>query len=369
MKRILHVLSSLDGGGVEMLLQNYYSRMDQEQFRFDFIVHGSRRGMRELYFRQQGSRIFHVVPKSRNLIMNLIQMHQIIKNGSYDAVHAHQDVMSALPLYFAKRNGVPMRISHSHVAAGTRKKPLEYWLKKLLKASATHYMACSKAAGVWLFGEAVTAGGRFRVLNNAISTESFIWNPEIRQQVRAALGMKNQLVIGNVARFTKQKNHKFLLCIFAELVKKHPDSQLLLIGDGPLKKQTARQAKQMGISNKVLFLGVRKDIGQLMQAMDIFLLPSRYEGFGMVLLEAQVSGMCCFTSEDVVPQDANVTGKVAYLPLGQGPDVWAERILNSEWKKRADCSRQISENGFEIGRAALELADVYRGGGIGKHRR
>lgn len=321
MIRILHVLSSLDGGGVEKLLQNYYSQMDREQFRFDFIVHGNHQGGLEFYFKQQDSQIFHVVPKSLNPIGNLIQMYQIIKNGNYDVVHAHQDVMSALPLYFAKRSGVRMRISHCHIAAVPKRKPFEHSLKKLLKVSATHYMACSKAAGVWLFGKEITASERFHVLNNAISTEPFVWNPELRQQMRADMGIKDQLIIGNVARFSDQKNHEFLLRIFAELVKRYQDSLLLLVGDGPLKKQTVRQAKQMGISDKVLFLGFRKDIGQLMQAMDVFVLPSRYEGFGIVLLEAQVSGMCCFTSKDVVPREVNVTGKVEYLSLEQEPDV------------------------------------------------
>lgn len=359
MIRVLHVLSSLDSGGVEKLLQNYYSRMDREQFCFDFIVHGNHQGMLEFYFKQQGSQIFHVVPKSLNPVGNLIQINRIIKNGNYDVVHAHQDVMSALPLYFAKRSGVRMRISHCHVAAVPKRKPFESWLKKLLKASATHYMACSKAAGMWLFGEAVTASEQFRVLNNAISTESFVWNPELRQQMRADMGIKNELIIGNVARFSNQKNHEFLLCIFAELAKRYPDSRLLLVGDGPLIKQTVRQAKQKGISDKVFFLGVREDVGQLMQAMDVFVLPSRYEGFGIVLLEAQVSGMCCLTSDKVVPREVNVTGKVEYLSLEQDPGVWVERILSCEWKVRADCSREISDKGFEIEHAVSDLANLY----------
>lgn len=359
MIRILHVLSSLDAGGVEKLLQNYYERLDREQFHFDFIVHGRRKGMLEDFFRQQGSRIFHVVPKSLNPVGNFRQMKRIIRSGHYDVVHCHQDVMSAVPLYLAAGSGVPVRIAHSHVADVPGKKLIKRSLKGVMKASATHYMACSEPAGTWLFGARIVGGARFRVLKNAIDERSFLFRMDLRQQVRKELGIGGTFVVGSVSRFTFEKNHEFLLEIFREVLKREPAAVLLLVGDGPLKNKVLGRAGQMGIRDRILFLGIRPDVGRLMQAMDVFVLPSRYEGFGMVLLEAQVSGLPCFASRHVVPAECNVTGEVEYIPLERGAGVWAERILRRRDAERHDNSQVIRAGGYEIGSAAAGLEEYY----------
>lgn len=359
MIRILHVLSSLDAGGVEKLLQNYYARINREQFHFDFIVHGRRKGMLEDYFREQGSRIFHVVPKSLNPVRNFLQMKRIIRSGNYDALHCHQDAMSAVPLYLAARKGVPVRIAHSHVADVPRKKLVKRSLKGVLKMSATHYMACSRSAGTWLFGERIVDGARFRVLNNAIDERPFLFRMDIRQQVRKELGIGAKFVVGSVSRFTFEKNHEFLLEIFGEVLKREPEAVLLLVGDGPLKSKILSRAGQMGIGEHIIFLGVRQDVGRLMQAMDVLVLPSRYEGFGIVLLEAQVSGLPCFVSRHVVPAEGNVTGEVEYISLKQAAGVWAERILRRRDAERHDNSQIIRNGGYEIGSAAAALEEYY----------
>ena len=358
--RILHVLAALDGGGVEALLKSYYSHMDHQRFQFDFVVHGTRKGFLERWFEQQGCTIYRVPPKSLNPLLNLIKLRKIIAAGHYDVVHVHQGVMSAFPLMFAKSSGVPVRIAHSHIAAVDKKKPLEGWLRKKVLESATHLVACSQEAGAWLFGPQVQDSKRFFLLPNAIEVEPFDWKAETREKVRAQMELRDRFTIGMVARFTSQKNHVFFLEIAAQIVKQREDAVCLLVGDGPLKGKIEKQAQEMGLSDHIRFLGKRMDVGALMQAMDCFLLPSLYEGFGLVLLEAQASGLVCFTSKDVVPEAANVTGLVRYIPLEAGGAAWCEQMLHTDLPERKSWKKQIAEQGYDIREQAEKLELCYQ---------
>lgn len=357
--RILHVLAALDGGGVEVLLKNYYAHMDRDRFSFDFIVHGERKGRLEDWFIQQGCGIYHVPPKGRNLAANLMRMKRAIRWGNYDVIHTHQGVMSAFPLMFARECGIPMRIAHSHVAAVEKRKPMEWWLRREVLEAATHYMACSEEAAEWLFGQEIAGTNSCMILPNAINLKEFSWNPKERERIRRDLALEGHFVIGTVARFTEQKNHKFLIEIGKRILERRPDAIFLLVGDGPLKERVWRQAKAFGMEGQVRFMGNRDDVGALMQAMDCFLLPSIYEGFGIVLLEAQASGLTCFTSAGVVPNGANVTGQVHYLDLNAGADTWAGEILKTYYPKRKDMTEQIAQAGYDIVREAKRLEQYY----------
>lgn len=357
--RILHVLAALDNGGVEALLKNYYSYIDHDRYQFDFIVHGFKKGRLEQWFAQFGCKVHHVPPKSLNLVGNLYRIRKIIRSGQYDIIHVHQGVMSAFPLIFAKEANVPVRIVHSHTAVVGKSKPMENWLRRQTICSATHYMACSVQAGRWLFGDQIADEGKMYILPNAIDAEKYAWNESIRFKVREEFMLGNKLVVGMVARFTYEKNHLFTLQIAEQVVKKYPDAVFMLVGDGLLRKQIEFEVDKAGLAKNFFFLGNRDDVDRLMQAMDCLILPSHHEGFGLVLLEAQVSGLECFASARVIPSSVNITGKVHFLPLEKGPAYWADELLKTDLHKRENQVGQVVLSGYDVRQEAKRLEKFY----------
>ena len=363
MIRVLQVVSSLEGcGGVQMLLKNYYKYMDRNEIKFDFIVHGENIGELEKYFKDNGSNIFHITPKSESLYKNLKEMNSIIKKGNYDIVHAHQDIMSIFPMYFAKKSKVKMRIAHSHLAIENQKlirKLVDKVLKRLLKIYSTEWWACGKEAGKCLWGEKAVETGKVYIMNNAIEIEKFKFDLNIRSKIRKELNLCNKFVIGHIGRFTYQKNHELVIEIFNEVYKTNQDAILLLIGTGELEERIKEQVERLKLSNAVVFLGVRSDIENIMQAMDILLLPSRYEGLPVVLVEAQTSGLRSFVSNKIT-KEIKITDKVEYMNLYDKPKQWANKILsyNRPYERNND-SNMIREYGFDIITQAKELESIY----------
>ena len=304
MPRVLQVLSSLQtGGGVQVMLKNYYAQLAPLAFQTDFVVCGTERGGLEPWFEALGAEIHHIPPRSEDPVGNLRALRRILTDGHYDVVHCHQDYHGAAAMAMARRCGVPVRIIHSHQAY-----PPESALKRLRRRiesplvirDATVLAACGELAGAWLYGQDAVDSGRVVILRNAIDTEAFAFSPEDRLRLRRELSIPQEAaVIGHVGRFTEQKNHRLLLDIFAEFHRRRPDSVLLLAGDGPLRPEIEHQADRLGLGDSLRFLGMRTDVPQLLSAMDLFLLPSRWEGLGIVAVEAQASGLPCVCSHKV----------------------------------------------------------------------
>jgi glycosyltransferase involved in cell wall biosynthesis len=261
--------------------------------------------------------------------------------------------MSAIPLKAAKKHGVPVRIGHAHNSSQPRdaKYLLKLFYKRLIAGQATQLFACSDEAGRWMFGNA-----DFRVLNNAIDAGKYAFDAAIRSEVRHELGLPaDALVVGHVGRFDPQKNHRFLVEIFEKMSK---DARLLLVGDGVLRPDVEQQAEALGIRDRILFTGVRTDVDRLLQAMDVFLMPSLFEGLPVSIVEAQAAGLPCLIS-DKVPIECKKTELVTQLPLAASSAEWAGAVLSAAETSRRNTLEQIRGAGFDIRANAEWLQNYY----------
>lgn len=358
MIRVLYVHGgTLLYGGTEAYMMNFYRRFDRGQVQVDFVVHGDARGVYDDEIERLGGSVFHVPVKGQDYRGNTRALREIMEQGQYAAVHAHTDANNAHVLQIAKECGVPLRISHSHntrTQSDSRLRRLYNGLeKRRIPYVATHLFACSEPAGRWLYGRQP-----FVVIPNAIEIERFAFDSVRREEMRRQLGLTDQLVVGHVGRFSFQKNHPFLLEIFAEMANRRPDATLLLIGDGENRERIERLIRLRGLKERVRIVPPTPRVADYMQAMDVFLLPSHFEGFAVVLVEAQTAGLPCFASLDAVP-NADLTGLVSYISLSEPPSVWAEQVLRQPDTKREDAWRPVADAGYDIAAAAERLQRFY----------
>jgi glycosyltransferase involved in cell wall biosynthesis len=351
----------MNRGGLETMLMNYYRKMDRSKIQFDFMVNRNERGDYDDEIESMGGRIYRF-PAIRpgNYKKYFIMLDEFFKkNKEYKVVHAHINENSAFVLKAAKKANVPCRISHSHLAGLPidYKYPFRLFARMNLNNNANHFFACSDEAGEWLFGKEVAASKKINVFKNAIDCHEFAFNKLRRIKLRKKLNLENKLVIGHVGRFNPQKNHKFLIEVFNEIYKRNKDAVLLLVGTGDLMKDCAKMVEKLNLLNSVKFLGLRSDVSDLMQAMDVFLFPSVYEGLGVVLIEAQASGLKCITSTGT-PDEANVTGLVDYLSLDLSAENWAEHLLKCSFERKSNLEL-INVKGYDVGTNAQWLTEFY----------
>lgn len=355
--RILHVVTYMGRGGLETMIMNYYRHMDRSKVQFDFLTHRDFQADYDDEIEALGGKIFHLprlVPWSgsyRKALDSFFAAHP-----EYKIVHVHQDCLSSVILKAAKKRGVPVRIAHSHNSS--QDKNLKYLIKLFYRRQipeyATALFACGKEAGDWMF-----RGAPYRVINNAVDTKKYTYAPETRGQTRARLGIKQDaLVVGHVGRFDAVKNHTFLIDVFAQLKQRCDHAVLLLVGDGGLRGEMEQKAAALGIADRVIFTGVRNDVHDLMQAMDVFVFPSLYEGIPLTLIEAQAAGLPCIVA-DGVPAECAKTDLVERLSLLQAAGVWAEQIQKHGSDPRRDTGAQIARAGYDIEVNASWLQAYY----------
>lgn len=225
--------------------------------------------------------------------------------------------------------------------------------KRKIPKYADKLFACGDEAGRWMFNT-----DDFEVLNNAIDTDLYAYNKEKADKVKKEFGIENKFVVGHVGRFNPQKNHEFLIDVFNEIQKVKEDSVLMLVGDGDLRPEIEKKVRDLGLSDKVIFTGVRSDVNDLMQGMDVFLFPSLYEGLGIVLIEAQAAGLKCIISDNI-PKDGVLTDDVTCISLTQSPIVWANEILKYQEYKRANNKEIIKKANYDIKNNAKKLEQFY----------
>lgn len=357
MIRILHVVTYMGRGGLETMIMNYYRRMDREQVQFDFLTHRDFRADYDDEIEALGGRIFHLprlVPWSRSYQKALDAFFK--GHPEYRIVHVHQDCLSSVILKAAQNNGVPVRIAHSHNASQDKnlKYILKLYYKRLIPEYATELFACGKAAGDWMFG-----GAPYRLISNAIDAARYAYDPQHAAEMKAGFGLApDSFVIGHVGRFSQVKNHAFLLDIFAKIKEEEAKAVLLLVGDGELRKAMESKAESLGLEKSVCFAGVRSDVPELMQAMNVFVFPSLYEGLPVSLVEAQAAGLPCLISEQI-PDACMLTELVQKLPLQAGAEKWAQAALQSRENERADMTACMVKCGFDIGSNAAWLQEYY----------
>lgn len=327
--RVAHIIGKWVGGGVEAVVMNYYRYIDKSKVQFDFICDEDSSFIPYDEIKSLGGKVI-LVPPYQKVFKYHKELKNVLKEGDYNIVHSHINTLSIFSLFAAKCAGVPVRIAHSHSTTNKKEKKKNFvkqFLRPFSKLFATHYMCCSELAGRWLFGDKEYDNGNVYLLNNAIDLDKFKYNEEKRKKKRKELNIEDDtLVIGHVGRFVEQKNHRFLVDIFNEIYKQNANSLLLLAGQGPLMKEIEIKVKNWGLEKNVRFLGQRKDINELYQAMDLFLFPSLYEGLGMVAVEAQVSGLPCVVSTEI-PEIAKVTEKITFINLENKIETWTEIIF------------------------------------------
>ena len=355
--RVLQVVTHMNRGGLETMLMNYYRNIDREKIQFDFLVHRKKRAAYDDEIEALGGKIYRLprlVPWGivyRRALNAFFDEH-----AEYKVIHVHQDCLSSVILKAAKEHGVPIRIAHSHNANQDRN--LKYIIKQIYKRYipryATELFACGVQAGNWMFG-----GAPYQILNNAIDTAQYQYGAERAARVREMLGiLAHATVIGHVGRFSPQKNHSFLIDIFHKVLQKDPSSYLLLVGDGELRPGIEEKVKTLGAEKNVIFTGVRSDVADLLQAMDVFVFPSFYEGLPVTLVEAQAAGLPCIIS-DTIPKDCDLTDQVSRRSLEEPAEIWADRIWENRRAVRKDTSEEIAAAGFDIKENAKWLQSHY----------
>lgn len=357
--RVLQIVTTMERAGLETMIMNYYRRMDREKVQFDFLRHRDGEHAYDREIREMGGRIFTVPavnPLNTNGYLSALDAF-FREHSEYRIVHAHLDCLSAIPLWYAKKYGIQTRISHSHVSKMTfdAKYPVRMFFKAFLPKTATELFACSEDAGKWMFG-----GNAFRIVPNAIDCGAFAYDAEKAARLRRENGLENAFVVGHVGRFDPVKNHAFLLDVFRRICARQPDSMLLLAGTGDTMPGIRSLAARYGVRDRVRFLGSVSNVADVLQMTDAFVFPSLYEGLGISLIEAQAAGLPCYASRGCVPEAANITKTVRYLPLEAGADSWAKQILEDGGRReRPDALRALRESGYEIGAAARRLQDFY----------
>lgn len=291
---VAQIMGKWVGGGVESVIMNYYRHLDHSKVQIDFICDEDSTRIPYDEIKKLGGRVF-LVPKYQNLPKYLKALEKLFKENQYRIVHSNINTLSVFPLYAAKKAGVPIRISHSHSTSNPKewkRNLVKNILRPFSKRYATDYFACSELAGRYLFGNKAFDQGKVKIIHNAIDIEKFKFDEVARKKLRKGFGIKDStIVIGHVGRFVQQKNHTFLVDVFNEYYKKNPDSKLLLVGSGPLEDEIKKKVERLGLKDTVLFLGQRDDINKLYSVMDVFCLPSLYEGLPVVGVEAQAAGL------------------------------------------------------------------------------
>jgi len=362
MERIIQVIGSVEKAGVESIVCNYYKHIDRNKFQFDFIVHDDSTFELSEEILKLGCKVYSV-PHYRKLFSYIKTLTKIFTEGKYRIVHSHMSTISVFSLFAAKKAKVPIRIAHSHGAGGQNKDEfIKNILRRLLclfsKIYPTHLFACSEYAGRWMFGNKAYKQGKITIIHNAIDHTKFLYNEEIREKVRAKLGITDKFVVGHVGRFMPQKNHGFLIEIFYELHKMEKDSVLLLVGEGKTRAYFEEKVKKLNLQDCVFFLGGRTDVNELYQAMDVFLLPSLYEGLPVVLVETQFAGLPAIISDDV-NEEARFSDKIDFLSLDENPETWAKAALCKRVRDRSTTNFLGSGNKYHVETSAGDLADIY----------
>lgn len=351
MKRVLCIVSNMDAGGAETFLMKLYRALDTSRYQMDFCVSGNEAGFYDEEIIARGGRIYRIHRKTESFRLFARDLRRVIRAGEYRHVlRIAADCFGALDLWIAAFSGAKVRALRSSNAGTTHRKAIER-LHKLLRVPLTTIanvkIAPSDLAASFTFGNRAVRKGRVTFLRNAIDLGTYRFDSAARTAIRTELGLENALVVGHIGRFNEQKNHAFLLRVFAEIYSRCPAARLVLVGKGELEQAIGEQAAALGIQNAVVLTGVRTDVPALLSAFDVFLFPSLFEGMPNTVIEAQANGLPCVIA-DTITREADVTGNVQFLSLEEPPAYWAERVLAAERISNDQAEVFLKDKGYDI---------------------
>ena len=366
--RVLQIVGRMDRGGIENFVMNIYRNIDREKVQFDFLCHYGREAAFNDEIRAMGGRIYEM-PAIRDethvyywkLFAYIGALNKFFKeHKEYKIIHGQMTNTASIYMPIAKRHGVTTRIAHSHNSHGKvgMLGVVTDILKKPVFRYATDLFACSEAAAKYFYPESYIKAGKVKIVPNAVDAGRFRFNPEKRKQMRAEFGVGDKLVIGCVGRFRTEKNQAFLLNVLKEALKTEPTTVLLFAGDGPLEDTCKQKADEMGIADKCIFLGMRSDIPDVMQAMDVLAMPSLFEGLPVTGIEAQAGGSPIIASSGI-PDEMNAIDMVEFVSLDTGEKVWAEKLIAKAKQEKVDTIEKIKAAGYDIHTLVPWLQEFY----------
>ena len=361
--RVLHVVTHLNRNGLESRIMDIYRNIDRTQVQFDFMIHRNDLGDFGEEIKSLGGKIYvmrRFSPKTFLKYLNELDAF-FDEHKEYKIVHAHLNSMSTWVLRAAKKHDIPIRIAHSRNSSLDHNvRALPKWVsKQFINRYTTDRFGCSQMAGDWLFGKKYSRGSTFRVIPNAIQVDRFIWNSDLRRQKREELGLVDEIAFIDVARLSDQKNHGYLLQVFSEIKKILPNSKLFLAGSGENEGMIRQYAIDNKMEKDIILLGSRPDVPDLYQGMDMFLFPSKFEGFGTVVIEAQMTNLPVLAS-DTIPHETKLCDCVEFLPITVEPKEWAEKAVEMvKASERKDNLEILQSAGYDIRTQYIIMQDFY----------
>jgi len=371
-KVLVYVPGWGDGEGIDGIssyIMNIYKNINRSRIEFTIISFYSNKSVFENELLNLGGKIIkYPIDNIKGIKKKIIISKLIIKElnrNMYNAIYIQSSVpYDHLYMYFIKKySNVPIRIIHSHNSNfnkqfGNSIRMILGYFSKLFENSSTNYLACSKKAAYWLFRKSKVKNDKVELINNGVEIGKFKYNIEVRNIFREKLGISDKVVIGNVGRFTFQKNHNFLLEVFNEYLKINNEAILFLVGEGELEEEIRNKVKELNIDNKVIFYGISNEVENLMQAMDCFVMTSFYEGLPIVGVEAQASGLPLIVS-DKITNEMEIINNVKFISLQNNVNIWASEIDKSIKLQREDTSNELIKKGFDIESVARRVEELF----------
>lgn len=353
---VIFVSTYLARNGTEAFMMNVFRNIDKSKYHIDFMCFSREDIAYEDEIEQSGSRVF-VLPQRKEGFLFFKSLNSFFKEHHYDVLHwCACSCTTIAPLFFAYKNHVPIRITHSHNSScfGWHNKLLHYALRPFMNIMTTNRLACSEKASKWFFGNRESL-----IIKNGININAYSFNESTRERVRREFGISDSTkVIGHVGRFDPVKNHDFIIDIFASFANTN-NAKLMLIGIGALEKKIKEKVEGLNLEDKVLFLRERSDVPDLMQAMDLFLMPSLFEGLPFVLVEAQAAGLPCLVSKNI-DMKVKLTPGITFYSIDESADTWSKEMRNVFANfKRCSTDEYIKESGFAIEETVSKLGNIY----------
>lgn len=341
-------------GGMESCVMNYYRNIDWSDVQFDFLCNWENMVYAD-EVTAKGSKIYTIPQKSKDYKAYKKALDDFFKahKGEYDVFWYNTCTLTNIDyLVYAKKYGIKKRIIHAHNSGNETSKLrgiFHYLNKTRLSQYATDYWSCSIVASEYFYNENIINSPKHHIINNAIQTKDYAFDEAVRNEIRKEYKLEDKYVIGHVGRFQYQKNHEFLVDVFNEYLKLDNKAVLMLVGQGEGEEAIRQKVADLGMTENVMFMGVRSDVNKLLQAMDIFVLPSHFEGLPLVLVEAQSAGLPCYVSKDVITKESDVTGNIEFISLDDGDKKWAQIIYdNKKSDDRNKYTQLVIDAGFDI---------------------
>lgn len=355
--RVLQIIRHMNVGGAETFIMNVYRNIDKEKVQFDFLVNG--KGYFDEEIEKLGGKIFYMDYitevghfRYKKQLLNFFKEHP-----EYNIIHTHIDQVSGIILEMANKSKIQHRIVHSHNTKNSNNlfgKIYKGYLQSKINRNGTIFLACGKEAAQWLYKN---QSNRAIIVNNGININKFKYSEKKRNEIRKELNISEDTVLlGHVGRFSKQKNHKFLIKIYQEYFESNPKSKLLLIGKGALEDKIKRMVNKIGLENQIQFLEIRQDVHDIYSALDYFVFPSLYEGLSVSMIEAQVSGLSIFAS-DTIDYSTDISGNIEWLSIKHdSPRKWSEEILKTSKERK---SQSVNAEEYDIKYIAKKMYNLY----------